>query len=268
MTGPRTGAFAAPLAVVAAIGLAACDDDSAGPEQATDVEDVAEADPDENDPGAELLGQAVTVSGEISEIVDQGAFRIGGDDLGGEAVTVVSPMGGFGDMGVDITEEMVANDTVLQVTGTVRQFNVAELEDEFGVDYDDERYEDVEGEAVIVADQVVTLPGETLTIAGRVSGLLSTVSFQLAGAGWTVVVLDAQQAAVEAGDYVQVQGTVRQLDVAELEEEFGTDLDDAVYEPYVGDLVLVAESVTPVEPAGGSPMSSPGAEESTEAPTG
>ncbi len=65
-----------------------------------------------------------------------------------------------------------------------------------------------------------------------------------------------------------MQGTVRQLDVAELEEEFGTDLDDAVYEPYVGDLVLVAESVTPVQPSGGPATGTTDGEGSTEEPTG
>ncbi len=93
-----------------------------------------------------------------------------------------------------------------------------------------------------------TLPGESITIAGEVTAVLSTVAFQLAGAGWTVVVLDAQHAQVHSGDYVQVQGTVRQLDIAELEEEFGLDLDDKLYEAYTGDLVLVAEKVTAAEP--------------------
>lgn len=239
---------AAPLALATVVALVAgCSNDSAGPEQGTDVEDVAEAEPEEGE-GAQLLGQNVTVSGEVDEVVDEGAFRVGGDDLGGDSALVLSQSGSFDDLGTDVNEGLVEDDTVVQVTGTVREFDLAAFEEEFGVDYDDELYEEFEGEVVIVADQVSTLAGESLTIAGEVSALVSTVAFQLAGAGWTVVVLDAQQAEVSRGDYVQVTGTVRQLDIAELEEEFGTDLDDALYDAYAGDLVLVAENVTAAEP--------------------
>lgn len=245
----RKAAAAAPLALAASLALVGCSDDSAGPEQGTDVEDVAEADPDENDrEGPDLLGQRVTVSGEATELAGPTAFWIGGDLLGGDSVLVLSSSGSFEDATDPVTEETVENDTVLQVRGTVRELDIAALEDEFDVDYDDDALEDHEGDAVIVAEQVATLAGEGITLAGNVSDLLSTVAFQLVGSGWTVVVLDADQAAVEPGEYVQVQGTVRQLDIAELEEEFGNDLDDAVYEAYEGDLVLVAENVSPVMP--------------------
>ncbi|WP_225753540.1 hypothetical protein [Actinotalea sp. Marseille-Q4924] len=247
MIATRKQYLAAPVAIATAFTLTACSDDSAGPEAGTSVEDVAESDPDENDPGAELLGQTVTVSGEIDEIVDETAFRIGGDGLGGDSVLVVSSTPAFADLGIELTQDLADEDRVLQVTGTVREFVEEDLEEELDVDYDDELYEEFEGQNVIVADQVATLPGESLTIAGEVQGVLSTVAFQLAGAGWNVVVLDAEQAAVDTGEYVQVQGTVRQFDIAELEEEFGMDLDDGVYSVYEGDLVLVAENVTPAE---------------------
>ncbi|WP_298462435.1 hypothetical protein [uncultured Cellulomonas sp.] len=245
----RKTAVAAPLALAASMVLVGCSDDSAGPEQGASVEDVAEAEPDDDDmEGPDLLGQQVTVSGEATEYIDPSAFVIGGDALGGDGALVLSSSGALADVGTEITEDTVGSDAVLQVTGTVEELVVVDLEEEYGVDFDDEALEEWEGDAVIVADQIATLPGETLTLAGNVTNLLSTVSFQLAGSGWTVVVLDAAQAEVEPGEYVQVQGTVRQLDIAELEEEFGTDLDDAVYEPYVGDLVLVAEDVMPAEP--------------------
>jgi len=245
---PKT-ALVAPIALAASVALVGCSDDSAGPEQGADVQDVAEAEPAENDQeGPDLLGQKVTVSGEATEVVDPSAFVIGGDTLGGDGALVVSSTGTFDDFATPVTEDTVGSDTVLQVAGTVEELVVVDLEEEYGFDLDDEALQEWEGDAVIVADQVASLPGESITVAGNVTDLLSTVSFQLAGSGWTVVVLDADQAAVEAGEYVQVKGTVRQLDIAELEQEFGLDLDDAVYEPYAGDLVLVAENVMPAEP--------------------
>lgn len=245
----RKRAAAAPIALVAAVALTGCGDDSAGPEQGTDVEDVAEAEPDENDmPGDDLLGQDVTVSGEITEVVADDAFWLGaGGGLFDEGAPVVSTSGDFTEFGIDDPEGLVESDTILQVTGTVEEFVLLDFEEEWGVDLEDDAYEDLEGEAVIVAEDVSTLAGEDVTITGEVYELLSTVAFRLTGAGWSVVVLDAEQASVESGDAVEVTGTVRQMNITEIEEDYGVDLDDALYEPYEGELVLVAETVTAVE---------------------
>ena len=260
----RTKPLAIPVALAAAIGLAGCGDDSAGPEQGVDVEDVAEAEPDEAAEdeelgadeelaedeiaaGGDLIGQTVTVSGEITETIDPAGFWLGaGGGLFEEGAPVISTTGDFSAWDISDAEQLVDSDTVVQVTGTVAEFVVVDFEEEYGIDLDDELYEDLEGEAVIVAEDVATLAGEEVTLEGEVYELFSTVAFRLAGAGWTVVVLDAEQAAVEPGDAVAVQGTVRQLDIAEIEEDYGLDLDDALYANYEGDLVLVADTVTEV----------------------
>lgn len=223
--------------------VAACDTDSAGPEQDTSVEDVEEAEAAE---GADLSGQTVTVSGEIDEILDPQGFTLGGQGLE-EGVLVLSGAESFADIGLELDESLVDANRVLQVTGTVAELVIVDYEEEFGVDLDDTVYEDFEGEAVLVADQITTLTGETVTIAGQVTDVLSTVAFRMEGTGWTVVVLDAEQAAVEAGDTVQVTGMVRQFIPEELGEEFDVSLDDTAYTPYLGSLVLVAEEVTQAE---------------------
>lgn len=112
----------------------------------------------------------------------------------------------------------------MQVTGIVREFDLLELEDEIGVDLDDSLYEDIEDEAVVMAGQVQTLAGENVTTSGEVDEVLSTVAFVLAGAGWSVVVLDAEQAQVAPGEQVDVAGTVRQMALAEIEDDYGLDL--------------------------------------------
>lgn len=242
------------MAVAVVTSLSACSDDSAGPETGVSVDDVAEEGAENGALDEEaaavdpLVGQTVTVSAEVEEIVSPQAFRAGDEEL-----LIVSAGESFDAMGAGFAmdEGLVDDDTVVQVTGTVRQFDLAEFEDEFAVDYDDGVFEPFEGENVIVAQDVSTLAGEPVTISGEVQDVISTVSFRLAGAGWQVVVLDAEQAAVDEGDFVQVEGTVRQLNIAELEDEFGLDLDDELYADYEGDLVLVAENVvdaTPVAP--------------------
>lgn len=255
MFSTRKRMLAPMMAVALATSLSACSDDSAGPETGADVEDVAEDEnavedePLDEEPAAEgandsLLGQTVTVSAEIEEVVTPGAIRIGEQDL-----LVLSAGPTFADMGFEVSEGLVDDDVIVQATGTVAQLVFPDIEDEFGFDWDDEALAEFEGENVLVSSQIDTLPGEPVTIAGEVSQVISTVSFQLEGAGWQVVVLDAQQAAVDEGAFVQVEGTVRELNIAELEEEFGLDLDDELYADFEGDLVLVAETVTESAPA-------------------
>ncbi|GGC13278.1 hypothetical protein [Cellulomonas carbonis] len=253
MTTRRTKALAAPIALAAAVALTGCSDDSAGPEEGTTVEDVAEADPDEDNEGAgeadagdDLIGESVTVSGEVTEVVADGAFWLGaGGGLFEEGAPVVSASGDFADDDVEVGEDLVDSDTIVQVQGTVEEFVLEDFEEANGVDLDDDAYEELEGEAVIVADRVARLAGEDVTISGEVHEVLSTVAFRLVGAGWTVVVIDAEQAAVEPGDTVEITGTVRQMDAAELGDDYGLDLDDALYEEYEGELVLVADTVEP-----------------------
>ncbi len=235
--------------------LAACQDTSAGPEVGTDLEDVAGAAPELTEPVAEeealdpaLVGQQVTVSADVSEVVSPAAFVLGEDTL--SSVLVVSaPAADFGEIGLTVDDALADDDTVVTVTGTVRQFDIAGFEEEFGVDYDDELFEVYEGQSVIVADRVRTLVGQELRIAGEVEEILSTVAFRLAGTEWDVLVLDAQQAAVSEDDFVQVDGTVARLDIADVEERLGVDLDDALYEPFEGEFVLLAQSVQEIPAA-------------------
>ncbi|WP_164704554.1 hypothetical protein [Blastococcus litoris] len=225
-------------------GLAACSDDSAGPETGTDVEDVAEEPEDGDEALADpMTGQTVTVSAEIEEVVAPSAIRIGEENL-----LVLSAGPTFEDMGFELVDGLVEDDVVLQVTGTVGTLVFPDIENEFGIDWDDEELVDFEGERVLVASEVDTLAGEPVTFAGEVQDVISTVSFQVAGAGWSVVVLDAQQAAVAEGEYVQVSGTIREFDIATIEEEFGLDLDDELYADFDQRFVVVAENVVSAAP--------------------
>ncbi|MGY1827680.1 MULTISPECIES: hypothetical protein [unclassified Blastococcus] len=186
----RAGRTATALAaaVLGLGGLAACSDDSAGPEAggvtADDLQQVEDqlAGLDERvgaleegvgteapvDPlGAEddtaaffedsqsYVGQEVTVSAEVSEMVtttDVGsAFRIAGES--GDPIAVVSAAQ---------TAEMDAND-VVQVTGTVVQVQRDTFEQDFGV-ASDELFEDAdawfqeeEGSVAISADSIEVL---------------------------------------------------------------------------------------------------------------
>ena len=260
---------AIPMAATLALAgvLAGCSDDSAGPDTGADVEDVVEEEaveqeslenePLEEDVAAEeepvggglaeeadtLVGQQVTVSATVVEVVSENAIRIG--EGTSESLLVLSASGALSEMGLEDAETAAENEAVVQVTGTVRQFDPVTFEEEYGIGYTDPLYEAYEGENVIVADSVTTLAGESVSVAGEVNQLVSTVAFRLGGVGWNVLVVDAEQAAVDVGEAVQVDGTVRRFEQVAIEEELGVDLDDALYEPFEGQLVLVADSVSP-----------------------
>lgn len=189
-TGTRRAGRTATVLAAAVLGmggLAACSDDSAGPEAggvtAEDLQQLEEdfagldervgaledgvgvdaaVDPvaeDDTDAlftdGESLVGQEVTVSAEVSEMVtttDVGsAFRIAGESGDPIAVVSASPVA-----------EMDAND-VVQVTGTVVQVQRDSFEQDFGIGAD-ELFEDAEawfaeeeGSVAISADSIEVL---------------------------------------------------------------------------------------------------------------
>lgn len=171
-----------PMALGAAL-LAGCgaSETSAGPEESVDVEDVAQAEQDspyfDIDP---LVGDEVTISGEVSEILSETAFRISGDEFGDEGVAVV--MAG----GVQLEEGAVA-----QVTGTVTERNADAVNEALDTDLADEDLADLTEEYVISANTVDVLVTASEGDAGPVGGVPGAVPSQLEQAGDFGILLDA-----------------------------------------------------------------------------
>lgn len=146
--------------------MSACGD-SAGPEQGTTLEelqsggapaaggadegDVAEAPDDDTErflpDQASHLGQRVTVSGRIVEVLDPQAFVIGEGDL---ATLVTRPEAGL----------VLQPGTVAQVTGIVGRFVTVDVEKQMGADFDDEDFTEFEGVPYIAAEDVNLLDRE------------------------------------------------------------------------------------------------------------
>lgn len=167
-TGPRAltrGLVAAGGAAVLALGLGACGD-TAGDEDGTSVEDVQEVEEEAqvgtDEEGGEyaydgpydsgfadqqdsLVDEQVTVSAAVDEVLDDTSFTVAGDDSGVEPLLVV-------DAGSSATVEP---DVEVDVTGTVQlSFALAGVEEELGLDLDDELYAEWEGETYLVASAV------------------------------------------------------------------------------------------------------------------
>lgn len=133
------------------LSLAACgnDDDTAGQESGTAVEDITEEDQYFADD--QYVGEQVTVSAEVEEVLSPQSFRLDGGDWGDESLLVVSAP----------RAKDLQDDDVVQVTGTVREFTYDDYANEYGLD-DPGIYDEYDEEEFIEASKVdVTVDSTT-----------------------------------------------------------------------------------------------------------
>ncbi|MGY1709011.1 hypothetical protein ACI8AC_05820 [Geodermatophilus sp. SYSU D00758] len=150
------GMTTAGMLALAPFTLAACGEETTGAEQGASVQDIQEEDTgtlayegayDSAFYGDidSYVGEQVTVSAEVNEVLDQQAMTIAGTDGEVEPLLVV----GAGDTSA------YQNGEAVQVTGTVEQnFVLTDVEDELGVDLTDDLYADFEGEPYVMASSV------------------------------------------------------------------------------------------------------------------
>ena len=111
------------------------------PETGADIEDVEE----ETD---ELIGETVTLSGEVERVISPRGFILQDDELfGGEDVLVVSA-----------TDIPLVEGTAAQVTGIVRELTIADVEREYGFDLDPELEVEFSNRPVVVATEATLVP--------------------------------------------------------------------------------------------------------------
>jgi len=98
-----------------------------------------------DDPAA-FYGQAMTVEGNLSQLVNERMLVISDDDLIGpdELLVLNTADGPF--------DPAMQEGSRVQVTGTLHQFVLADVEHEFGIELDDNQFAGWEGRPVLVAD--------------------------------------------------------------------------------------------------------------------
>jgi hypothetical protein len=112
-----------------------------------ELEDIA-------DNPEEYLGQTVTVSGEVSEVLSPQVFRMNEGnllDIGDEILVVHLP---------EQTPVVMAEDAEIQVTGTVRSLIQAEIERDFDFGLDEDLYIEYENRPAIVATSFDVMEAE------------------------------------------------------------------------------------------------------------
>ena len=103
---------------------------SAGFEVDTSISDIV-------DSTEEYLGQTVTLSGEVEQIISPHAFRFG------DAMLLAVTAEPRNDLFVEPTA---------YVTGTIREFKLADIERDLNIDLDDQQFTNAEGAPVIVVE--------------------------------------------------------------------------------------------------------------------
>lgn len=157
MSRTRTLALAG-LIPLATFSLAGCNSTS-GSEEGAAVEDVVEEDGETApysgaldsefyDAYQSYIGEEVTVSADVNEIVSDTSFTIAGtDDTTVEALLIVAES--------EMAE--VEPGLAVSVTGTVMEsFDLPTVEEETGLDLEEDAYADYDGENYIVASEVGT----------------------------------------------------------------------------------------------------------------
>jgi hypothetical protein len=213
----------------------------------------------------QYIGQTVTIRSQVEQEIDLSGYILQSDEFfGGEPVLVFNPDGS--------SLNRPGDDVPLQATGTVREFILADIEREYGVDLDDQLYADYENQPAIIADYVALAPtiqqladnpsdyyDRAIAVEGEVGQSFSPNTFALYEEGWIDDIgllvmgvnrdLSKSNNAVEAGEYVVVTGVVRPFDAQMLQEEPGLGWSEQQIQEfesrYTDRPVITAETIYP-----------------------
>jgi hypothetical protein len=230
---------------------------------------------------ATYLGRTVTVNGDVEEMIGANAFKL--DEEAFFAGGIDNDLLVIGaQQNLEGLDDQILNDRV-RVSGTVRNFVIADIENALGYDLDDNLFTEWNNKPVLLAQSVqmvrpapaagVTLPegaltvadvvsnpaaldGKQVTLRGEVQEVFGTNAFRMdeealfaGGIDNDLLVIGAQQNLTGIDDqllddWVEVQGTVRStFRLADVENEIGYDLDDTLFTEWEGRPVLVATAI-------------------------
>jgi hypothetical protein len=213
----------------------------------------------------EYIGRQVTVRSTIQEELGDSGFVLQNNRFfGGSSVLVINPL--------NRSLNRPSEDVPIQVTGTVQQFVIDDLEREYGLSIDRELYTDYENQPAIIADNLALAPTieqlaknpsnyyeQAIAVEGEVGELLSPNTFALYEDGWVDDVgllvmgvnqdLSSSESPFQEGDYVVVTGVVQPFDAQMLQQHPGLILNAQQIQEfesrYTERPVITAEQVYP-----------------------
>ena len=241
-----------------AVTLAACNNNS---EPRAEVPDTNVKAQEVSDNTAQLIGKTVTVRSQPIKKLGPSTFTISDKQFfGSEPILVVNASGKVFQLPAD-------QNTPIQVTGTVRNFVIADINRDYNLGLDPNLYREYESRPAIVGQSLALAPkpgeittnpsqyyGKTLAVTGEVEDITSVNSFKLDEdklfGGEDLLVLRATpKAAVKEGEKVAVTGVLRPFVVADIERDYGLKWDLTLRKKleveYTNKPVLVATDVYP-----------------------
>ena len=173
------------------------------------------------DKTAQLLGKTVTIRSEPVRKLGPSTFTVSdGDFFGSESILVVNASGKPFVLPAESGQKV-------QVTGTVRNFVLADIEREYKLGLEPNLYAEYESKPAIVAQSMALAPtpgeltsdpqkyyGKTLAVSGEVESLRSPNSFtldeyKLIGGQDLLVIHTVPPPSVREGEKVAVTGVLR-----------------------------------------------------------
>ncbi|MBE9182305.1 hypothetical protein IQ268_27530 [Oculatella sp. LEGE 06141] len=261
---PRTVKLGAIALAAAGLLLAACETDPQTTDPAASPQPQAQEEVtsgDVTDNTEDYIGQTVTVRGDVEETIGENAFRMSDNQFLGGDILVISETG---------TVQLPEDGIPVQVTGEVRQFQGAELQQQFNLTLDENEYSDYEDRPVIVAQSIAPAPepgdisdnpdqfyGQAIALRGDVDEIFSPEAFRVSegiGDGILVLGTTTPAPAIEDGQRVAVVGELRPFNASEIQQQYNLDWDQALQDQlqaeYDNQAVLVAEEVYPIDEQG------------------
>lgn len=210
----------------------------------------------------DYIGQTVSVRGEAEVGGGENAFILQDDQLfGGSEVIVFNATG----MPFLLPSEELAEE--VQVTGEVRQFVIADLEQEYGLTLDPEIYAEYEEQPVIIAESIALAPdpeavsenpeafyNQVIAVSGQVEERVAPNAFTIEGEGLfegeqVLVVGVTPNPVLEDDEEVVVTGVLRPYVSADFERDYDLqwdlDVQEQIEAEYTEEPVLVAQEVYP-----------------------
>jgi len=210
---------------------------------------------------AQLLGKTVTIRSEPVKKLGPSSFTVSDQEFfGNESILVVNATGKPFVLPAESGQEV-------QVTGTVRNFVLADIEREYKLGLQPNLYTEYESKPAIVAQSMALAPtpgeltsdpqkyyGKTLAVSGEVESLRSPNSFtldedKLIGGQDLLVIHTVPKPSVREGEKVAVTGVLRSFVLAELERDYDLQWDLTLKQKleaeYTNKPVLVATGVYP-----------------------
>lgn len=180
----------------------------------------------------ELIGKTVTIRTQPIRLIGPTSFTVNDKELlDSQNVLVINATG-------QPFTLPSTNNIPIQITGQVRRFDLAQINQDYKLDLQSDYYRDYENQPVIVAKSLALSPnpgelttnpsayyGKRLTVTGEVENINSPVAYTLDEdkllGGEDLLVLHTQpQIKVKRGEEITISGVLRPLVIADLERDY------------------------------------------------